>query len=98
MAQLKQENDELRAELAAAREQPPAAIEQPEAATEQKPNCADEIGIERNILRQEIHALQVRLIFLFLLYQLILKIIRSCLVCASQTSVNSTTGPLHCKV
>jgi len=63
---LKQENEELRAELAAAREQPPAAIEQPATATEQKPNCADEVGIERNMLRQEIHALQVRLSLLTL--------------------------------
>lgn len=66
LAQLKQENDELRAELAALKEQP-AAIAQQEAALEQKPKCADEIGIERNILRQEIHALQVQQIHLFIL-------------------------------
>ncbi|KAG0625548.1 hypothetical protein M758_2G064200 [Ceratodon purpureus] len=54
---LKQENDELRAELADARERPPV-IEEPQAVTEKQKTCADEVGIERNILRQEIHSLQ----------------------------------------
>jgi hypothetical protein len=86
VAQLKQENDELREELANARQRPPVR-EEPQTATEKQKSCADEVGIERNILRQEIHALQVPLIFLFLLYQF-LSIIGCPLLCvrASQSS------------
>lgn len=60
--QLKQENDDLKQELAAAREQKLPYAQQSAAVTEQAPSCADEVGAERNILRQEIHALQVQMI------------------------------------
>lgn len=60
MDQLKQENDELRTELMAAREDKPS-LQQAAAVTEKAASCADEVGIEKNILRQEIYALQVHI-------------------------------------
>ena len=57
-AQLKQENDDLRAELKEAKEDKPS-LKQAAAVTDKVQSCADEVGIEKNILREEIHALQV---------------------------------------
>ncbi|KAG0613883.1 hypothetical protein M758_6G136400 [Ceratodon purpureus] len=54
---LKQENDDLRAELKEAKEDKPS-LKQAAAVTDKVQSCADEVGIEKNILREEIHALQ----------------------------------------
>ena len=58
-AQLKQENEELRAELQAARER---ESKNPSASDRKLPNlpaAADDVNFEKNMFRQELQSLQV---------------------------------------
>ena len=101
MAQLKQENDELRQELKEAREEKPS-LQHAAAVTEQAASRADEVGMEKNILRQEIHALQVRTSsFLNNLWRHFNQwtwIMRTTLLAILTPATAVSTGPLCCKV
>lgn len=58
-AQLKQENEELRAELQAARDRESKNPSVSDRKLSNLPAAADEVNFEKNMLRQELQSLQV---------------------------------------